>query len=580
MEQLHGVGGSEEEPIEDQWAVLRESARNRGTEANMSYLRHLSPEQTEPRIEVIGGVQVRTDLLAGKILKDILELGTRWYNLKTSLISLCCTVESVTGIDAKALYRSLRTQDVTRRAEAIVHQFTRVGYRLNPRVTEDPSLVAVDPYGIPSSKELELANLVPLQRQLWTSIEYRYGSVRLRINPPSSKKVDHVWVNLVSAAHPNQIIAESVITMNEGKMYIDLPEFAFRNDVHIKVIAWFENENDATTAYSLLPLELSDYQDVKHAIAVAHSMLILPEEESQAHEAIRSHIAHNFPLNNTSNLYWLLGSGYHDSGEYHAADLNTIGGKDTDRGDNVFAVASGTIRVGTYSSTLEKSLNLGAIVIEHDGWESVYLHMPIFETNQTTPDGKKVFEIRQQENVGGVIIETGEKIQVWDGKPIGNREQLGFVGGRFGKNDNGTYNESIDNAHLHFLARMNSKSINLRTAIAGAGISKVKAFDAGPDNDWETNDGAWRDVMWDDALQSWVNSAEYLILDRSEQVPNTPGVQTEQYWVAWHVDPSQRKRVVYKSKKYPGESIPSFRWVQIENESKEWNSTTRQFISH
>lgn len=270
-------------------------------------------------------------------------------------------------------------------------------------------------------------------------------------------------------------------------------------------------------------------------------------ERKAAEDKILTQIAQNFPLDNPGMRRWTIGSAHHDGDEYNSIDLNR-GAGDADRGDSVKAVAGGKIRIasnGSYSANQVNDLKYGAVVIEHNkamgfqlNWKSIYLHMPIFATGRVTPDGKPIFEVRHD----------GKAIELWDGKEVKTGEEIGFVGGRFGINTDGSYNEGPKNAHLHFLAKYNGIGIDLRKGIFQAGLRAVKAFDAGLDgSSGHTDDGRWLDVTWNDAMKMWVNEDNKLVFDRREQLPSSPGVTTNCYWLAWEKGKSieQMKRVVW-----------------------------------
>ena len=136
------------------------------------------------------------------------------------------------------------------------------------------------------------------------------------------------------------------------------------------------------------------------------------------------------------------------------------------------------------------------------------------------------------------------------------------------------------NAHLHFLARKDGQVIDLRTAFEQAGLRVVRAFDGGPDGNWATyKDNADRLVTWNEDLQAWVNEAEGLVLDRGAQVTLSPGVQTEQYWLAWqdNVPLEQMQRVVFIAALSDGTKINA--WLNASNYSQLWDPFERKFVS-
>ncbi len=284
-----------------------------------------------------------------------------------------------------------------------------------------------------------------------------------------------------------------------------------------------------------------------------------PDISKQAAEdIILNEFATNFPLENPSGRYLLLGSGYHDGSEFFAADINSNSGGDTDRGDIIRAVSDGVMRIGKYTGDPQKDLNTGAITIDHITkagaisvpWQSGYLHVPIFATGRrelvdVIVDGKienqerEIFEIHHQETVNGAIVTMPDVIKVWDGKAVKAKDVIAYEGGRTLKRADGSYDEGIENSHIHVFAKKDGSSIDLRKALEKVGMKKYKAFDAGPDGDWGSTkaayaDNALRDVVWNDdaKIKSWVNYDERLLLDRKDQVPLTPKVQTVQHWLA------------------------------------------------
>lgn len=317
--------------------------------------------------------------------------------------------------------------------------------------------------------------------------------------------------------------------------------------------------------------------------------------EDLVENAVLNEVAKNFPLPDITKHYWLLGSGFHDGNEYNAVDLNHIDGGDSDRGNTVTAVADGVLHIGSYTGDQNWDLRIGAVTIDHstsvngteNAWQSGYLHMPIFATGQIEPvpvkingnieqQEREIFEARRQIIENGALKETGEVIRLWNDKEISAVDAIGYVGGRDGVIDNGSYNERVGNAHLHFFGKKDGKAIDLRPVLLtdnlATSIAYVKAFDAGPDGSWSAyEDNRTLPVTWDAAEKSYVSTEHQVLLDRRDQEPLTPGVQTSQHWIAWHADPTQRHRVIWKAVQYENESEAIARWVKADDLASEWD---------
>lgn len=310
-------------------------------------------------------------------------------------------------------------------------------------------------------------------------------------------------------------------------------------------------------------------------------------------------LAKNFPLDNAANKYWLLSSGYHDGDSgFHSADLNSLNGYDSDRGDKIYAIADGVIKLDGYTGNLNNLVQYGALSILHTGlangqsfiWKSNYLHAPVFDTGtssmvQVSINGvlseqmRAIYEVRRQVTEGGVIIETGEKIQIWDDKVVSSKEHIGFVGGRDGY-ANGIYDESLNNAHLHLQVMINGKAMDLRQALAWAGMTVVKASDGGADGNWlTTNDNKTLPVTWLNNL-GWVNNSEKVVLDRKSQQTNSEGAGVAQKWLAWqsNVPLNEMAEIRFDNTLGKWFKWEGATWATINGNRLEWSSSLSQFI--
>jgi len=84
-----------------------------------------------------------------------------------------------------------------------------------------------------------------------------------------------------------------------------------------------------------------------------------------------------------------------------------------------------------------------------------------------------------------------------------------------------------------------------------------------------TNGGTY-DARWDSTLNSWVNDAQHLILNRAQQTDGMSG--NDSYWVTWHEDPAQREKVIWIESLPDGRRIDA--WLNMDL-TKKWNSQTR-----
>ena len=288
-------------------------------------------------------------------------------------------------------------------------------------------------------------------------------------------------------------------------------------------------------------------------------------------DEILTQIVKNFPLENPVSRYQLLGSGYHDGNEYYSADINSLDGGDTDRGDSIYAVADGILRIGNYTGNVQSDLNTGAVTIDHTAminsqniaWQSAYLHLPIFDTGRTEivdvsingeilKQERRIYEVHHQKTVNHVIQTSSYFIKIWDGKHIIAKDIIGFEGGRTKLNADGTYDEGLENAHVHFFIKINGVSIDLRKTLYAAGMKVIKAYDGGADNNAGTiEDNTTRVVEWNININAYANINEKIVLDRTDQKPLTPKVLTSEHWLAWEdgIEVQDMQRVVWDTDK-------------------------------
>ena len=77
--------------------------------------------------------------------------------------------------------------------------------------------------------------------------------------------------------------------------------------------------------------------------------------------------------------------------------------------------------------------------------------------------------------------------------------------------------------------------------------------------------GGRRVLAWNDTIDEWVNEMYHLIFDQELSSTGHNNV-----WVAWHENPAERKRVIWKSVRYGDEAEEKLRWVSFDNEKDEW----------
>jgi murein DD-endopeptidase MepM/ murein hydrolase activator NlpD len=444
-------------------------------------------------------------------------------------------------------------------------------------------------------------------------------SFRIRFDVSSANRIRYATVSL-----GNVIVGNS-----RGKTYVNvdlrqLPTLApsypmTPNDVIYPIappntsgLPVYENGETRVGAYYLtLTIVMQDGTTMTRALSPVHVPRLKPEQlrieeatrqtEAAAeyagvqHANIFAQMKQYMPVQllegATKKWYWLLASGFHD-GEtgYHAVDLNTTNGNDSDRGQEVRSVAAGILRLaapGSYSGG-RGDLSYGALRIDHaqangtaQSWQTNYLHLPIFSTGQSRvvtvvrADGteaeeeREIFVVRKQTGSG---TNTDTSVEVWDDMRVEAGQLIGYVGGRESGSEASGFSEGAGNAHLHFEVKVNGAAIDLRQYLTSL-VSYVQANDGGLDDDWTSVGNNSRTVTWNADLGAWVNEGDRLILDRSPQQLATSGEGKAQRFLAWHADPAQRVWVMW--------DIRGF-WVKASESSNpvlKWNPLTQEFVA-
>jgi|GEM_PF-3626506 len=366
----------------------------------------------------------------------------------------------------------------------------------------------------------------------------------------TSGKIDHIWVNFVSSANPNEQIVENLISVTKGKTYMDLPLELLRDGVDFKIIAWFENKDDASTSYSLMPLSMAAVIKAKEMLGASPKDLSTRSENDPIRpleNKILTILQKNFVLDNPSDWTWLIASTAHHDDAEHAVDLSKSG----DDWAPVYSPADGTVVHNKKDSSGNTTL-----IIEHETelngtriyWYSKFLHM------QCDLQGKVV---RKLSDGSLEVIEVGAQISA--------RDIAGHVGNEGQSHGSHLHEEHF--AHPNGISLGESQffstpAINMRRLLTSAEM-KVNTMAASVTLNSEggyTSNGGSLSVIWDKDLVAWVNTGKKLIYDRHEQEPGVEGGGS--YWIAWHPDAAQRGQVRWDDRK---EANGWYKWDESTN---------------
>ncbi len=333
-------------------------------------------------------------------------------------------------------------------------------------------------------------------------------------------------------------------------------------------------------------------------------------------------IANHFMVREPTSWRWDLGSGYHDGNGVNAIDLNRGSGF-ADRGEEIHSPEAGNVvRVDVYYGILEISHTTRGIQ-----WKSEILHMPVQkyvdgdgkvvadkftvqqiterykignsgETELVNGDRRIVYEKNGDTYRSWIEVRNAEQQWVMQGKvrnSLSADDLVGFVSNQDGSGVIKRTSPTTYSPHLHYEAidtlmatTMDFRKLILSMRGPEGDRMSVTAADAGPDQDASTPDGDRTfDVDWNEQEQRWVTidehnpngSAPWLMYDRSvqEDEDRADGT-TPAYWVAWHTDPQKRERVVWVLAKEEGYEQGIARWRSVEDYSKVWDPTSRDWI--
>lgn len=375
---------------------------------------------------------------------------------------------------------------------------------------------------------------------------YTSESIRIRFDIiPNGKELAYVQVYRADQAPPSSSTSSAfdsnVLAVACDQYFVEVPLSKFTanqsEQVTFLVRAYFR---DGTTCDKTV-----DPVVVKWDGAIPGDYSTLPNttenaDRRQLENAILGLVAQHFPLEgNASDWRWVIASDYHVGADINATDLNW-GSGNADRDKEIKAMADGTIeKIG---------LDFGSVRIQHDTtvngqvkhWFSEILHMPIYATNRSTPDGKLIYEVRKAD--GTATFELFEGMSLHAGQSYGLVAGRGLV--------NGQQNDSAFSAHAHQEIEVDGRSVDLRTLMKTWGIANVVASDLGGKGEMQ--------VRWDDQAQCWMNDSYGLAFDRSAQDGTA---RAAGYWIAWSADASKRSRVTWAYNKLTNESF----WVRVDS---------------
>ena len=502
--------------------------------------------QNEPSVS-IHGTWIRNDTQAGRIFLGLYQ--NIWSSSDAEARLRCAKVEKITGIPQQDLWGIARSHDANRFAEGLITFFQRAGFG--------------DIFG-------DTASLPPLSeahplRVSTDSTLYTSGSIRVSWDQPlttNGKKVDHTRVYLVNAVTKANLMDLSGDI--RGQLFTDIAISSlgqsFAGPMAVKVVDWpvgATNNAEAISGFSD-PITV-EWDGVENSDIGDYSTLPNTPDNSERREKenmILNQIAKTFPLEgNASEWRWVIASDYHVGTDFNAADLNW-GSGNADYGKEIKAVADGVI------ATI--GVDLGSVRIQHKStvngqeiiWFSEALHMPIYATDRTSSDGKKIHEVRKKDD--------SVAFELFEGMTLKASQSYGIVAGR-GLVDNQPSNSAFD-AHSHLKFELDGRSIDPRKVMTTWGVTNIVASDLGGRGEMP--------VRWDQNAQMWMNDEFGLTFDRSEQ---SDAGRDKGYWMAWAADPAQRTRVVWVTSLPDGTKINA--WLKTDDYSQIWDPTLCKFVA-
>jgi hypothetical protein len=563
VDQDLGIGGVSEELIYKKYALQITEARkavnnmntedlfNKATAFNHSeYLFNNYPERH--------GMTVRNDSVAGKIFLSIYN--TLYSNSADKFIKFA-QAEKILGIPLERLITAGETQvDVVffNRIRAYFetygygHIFEPAGTRPSP--TDAMIKVRTD--------RAEYADGQTIRVNFdYTGIDptYHHASVYLK----------RAYDGIVIGGRP-------VIDNITGKLYVDIPLSslnmteaggALTGTFKFKVAVWKSGEPGSSGLQGEFETEEFKVIYKGHNNGNTPSNNELSTNPDPTMRVIENRILNilktNFIVENPGSWSWNIGSTAHDDNDYHAVDLNH---PNDDRAP-MFAPAKGKV----VHNKLD-SLKNPTLVLEHmtmiDGkeiyWYTKYLHMYADTQGRSGP-------FNAQGEVSGLEI----------GTELETGAITSHVGGfpSYGVHSHFVVFAAADGSKLTNFFSTNS--INLTRLLSDDNIglamnTTATDYDSYIKEDGKTgyNVGKGYAVEFDAALNAMVAEGPNLIYDHSELAPGALG--DDSYWIAYHSDPSQRRRVTWVVTLPTGEKVNA--WLDANDYTLQWDPSSRLWI--
>lgn len=391
------------------------------------------------------------------------------------------------------------------------------------------------------------------------------GTIRVFYDvPPSAKSRE---VRLTVMAIDGRTIAD--VTSYSDRLYVDIGlaqsetmrvmlSDTFAPQTSVVASSWFTPRQAMTL--SLQP-NTHDYSTLSET------------SENQLRRKIENialnALADNFVLANQTSWTWLISSDKHTNAAYHAIDLSN----GTDKAP-IYLPFDGKVVLNRVDSGGNPTIvfeHIAEVNGEIHHWYTKYLHQ--YADASTGLSGPVA--------VNGTVTGFAVGAEVKAGTHILNMGNFGQSSGPH------LHLEVLMNPDGNRITDGNYYSGNLvgidprKVLTRGIGGASMRVEAATIANG--TRNGPQQSVLWDDNIDAWVTTDRSLILNRNELLAGNEGDNS--YWLAYHDDPSQRRRVTWVTvsnvKRQDGSVGDVALWIpkdEVTNPLQYWNADRKQFI--
>lgn len=512
---------------------------------------YVAPSDSAP--VTIRGIVINHKTTIGQIFLSTYDKLYSVRNNPEQRATFAARLERATGIDAYKIYGVAATDNWEQYADRLIALFRQAGYQEAfgaPQASTNPALQATVSYDRASDSE---------------SLTYAYAlQLQLRTPGINAADISHIRVYVTSGTgQVGEVLsardARSLrIQINSADIAAALPQSSPIGQIltgNLKVVLWLKNgqtvyddDNTFAVRYTLNQTSSSNQTTRR------------PDEPFyQAEKTIFEQLQN--PLTGNDWNY-LLTSTHHSGDNLYALDLGSAN------------VTGRVVKVATKGKLYFADLSQGLVILRHEAngvtWETKYIHM----TNILESLTGVTYHAPKQAQVGGISKEVAAAemtaaqaaIRALYGTEIDTGIQLGKVG---------TEGDSTG-PHLHFqinLIGSQKAPVNL--------FKWINSIQNGITAQGNVGGKSLGQLQWNADANALVNSTEKIIMQRMDVVDSTGKVTgSENVAYAWHADPAQRKRVVWKTisnvRKSDGSIGDLNMWIpldQLNSPTQYWNGT-------